>query len=363
MMRTNRVKSSDYMYWAKTHAHAEYHLASSGLMNIPLEELEFRIEDLELTSESFYGYKPLQRAIATKEDVDPGTVFTTLGTSLANHIAIAAIIDPGDEVLIESPTYELILSTAAYLGADIKRFPRRAENNFQIDPDEVRRTISPKTRLIIITNLHNPSGTYADETRLRQIGEIARNNGSVVIVDEVYLDAAFDQKPRSSVHLGPEFISTNSLTKVYGLSGLRCGWVIAKPELVARMWRLNDLFHVNLPHPAERLSVIAFQQLERIRTFARSILDENHRTLSQFLKDQQYLEGAQPAYGTIFFPRLLSGTVDRLTMILDKEFNTSIAPGKYFEMPEYFRIGLGGRPEMFREGIRRIGKALEIMTR
>ena len=349
------------MYWAKTNAHVQYPLASSGLFNLPLTELQFRIEDLELTSDSYYGYKPLQNVIAEKEHVEPDRIFTTLGTSLANHLALASVIDSGDEVLIESPTYELILSTAAYLGARIKRFHRKAEDNFQLDPDEIRRTVSPKTRLIVVTNLHNPSSVYSGESVLRQIGAIARSNGSTILVDEVYLDAAFDLKPQSAVHLGPEFISTNSLTKVYGLSGLRCGWVIANPELVSKMWRLNDLFHVNLPHPTERLSVVAFQQLDRIRTIARTVLQENHKSLEEFLVHQPSLSGKPPESGTVYFPRLVRGSVDRLTALLAQQFSTSIVPGKFFEMPDYFRIGLGGKPEMFREGLARIGKALRMM--
>ena len=239
------------MYWAKTHAHSRYHLASSGLANISIRELPFRPEDLEITSDAFYGYKPLQQAIAAKEGVDPANVFPTLGTSLANHMAMAVLIDPGDEVLIEHPTYELILSTARYLGADIRRFDRHPENNFLIDPHEVQKKISPRTRLIVVTNLHNPSSAYTDEKTLTEIGEIAEQAGATVMVDEIYLDALFDRVHRSCVHLGPQFISTNSLTKIYGLSGLRCGWVLAPPPLVQRMWRLNDLFHVNLPHPTE----------------------------------------------------------------------------------------------------------------
>jgi aspartate/methionine/tyrosine aminotransferase len=361
MSHSNRTKSSEYMYWAKTHAHVRYHLASSGLMNLAMRELQFHPEELELTSDAFYGYKPLQKAIAEKEDVDPDIVFTTLGTSLANHIAIAAIIDHGDEILIEHPTYELILSTAGYLGAKIKRFPRRPENDFQIDPSDIRRMISPQTRLIILTNLHNPSSSYTEEKTLIEIGEIARSVRAIVMVDEVYLDALFDLKHRSAVHLGPEFISTNSLTKIYGLSGLRCGWVLAPRVLVDKMWRLNDLFHVNLPHPTEQLSVAALRNLGRIRTLSRSILEENHQALNTFIGEQEDLKGVHPGYGTVFFPRLLSGDVETFSMILQNNFDTSIVPGKYFEMPEYIRIGLGMKPEIFREGLRRIGMALGML--
>ncbi len=349
------------MYWAKTHAHCRYHLASSGLMNLSIRELKFRPEDLEITADTFYGYPPLRKAIADKEGVDPETVFTTLGTSLANHLAMAALIDPGDEILIEHPTYELLLSTARYLGADVRRFERRPENDFLIDPGELRKHASSRTKLIILTNLHNPSSAYTDEDTLGEIGTIAGERGATVLVDEVYLDAVFDRNHRSCVHLGPQFISTNSLTKIYGLSGLRCGWVLAPAPLVKRMWRLSDLFHVNLPHLTEQMSVMALQQLDHLLPVARSIFTENHQTLSMFLGMQKKISGMSPGSGTVFFPRLLAGTVEQLASILTDRFETSIVPGKYFEMPDHFRIGLGLQPADFREGLRRVGQALEML--
>jgi aspartate/methionine/tyrosine aminotransferase len=106
---------------------------------------------------------------------------------------------------------------------------------------------------------------------LREIGDLARSVGARVLVDEVYLDAVYENTPRTSYHLGREFVVTNSLTKVYGLSGLRCGWIVAEPDLARRMWRLNDLFGSIPAHPAERLSVIALENLDRIRERARRI--------------------------------------------------------------------------------------------
>ena len=99
---------------------------------------------------------PLQQAIAAHHGVDPDCVVESAGTSMANHLAMAAIIEPGDEVLIEHPAYGPILDIAQYLQANVKRFRRVEENGWAIDPEEVRRCITPKTRLIVITNLHNP---------------------------------------------------------------------------------------------------------------------------------------------------------------------------------------------------------------
>ncbi len=263
--RPMRHRYSDYMHWAKMHSHARFNLATSGVASFPLRDLPVTIEQLEINGDSAYGYAPLQQAIANKCAVDPDCVVAAAGTSMANHLAMATLLDPGDEVLLEEPTYELLTSTLLYLGATIKRFARSEESGYALNPAEVRRVITPKTKLIVLTNLHNPSSVLAPESVLREVGDLARSVRAHVLVDEVYLDAVYTDTPRSSYHLGPEFVVTASLTKVYGLSGLRCGWILAQPDLARTMWRLNDLFASIPAHPAELLSVVAFQNLDRIR--------------------------------------------------------------------------------------------------
>src|SRR5215510_7890661 len=150
-----RHKHSDYMNWSKTQRGARFNLATSGVAPFALRELPVHLETLEINhSDNGYGYAPLQHAIAAHHGVDPDCVVEAEGTSMANHLAMAAIIEPGDEVLIEHPAYGPILDVAYYLEANVKRFHRPEENGWAIDPAEVRRCISPKTRLIVITNLH-----------------------------------------------------------------------------------------------------------------------------------------------------------------------------------------------------------------
>ena len=122
-----RHRHSDYMLWAKTQGRAKYNLATSGVGSFPLRELPVTIDQLEINGDSTYGYAPLQHAIAKKCGVDPDCVVAAAGTSMANHLAMATLIDPGDEVLIEQPTYELLTSTLLYLGADGKDFRPRTK--------------------------------------------------------------------------------------------------------------------------------------------------------------------------------------------------------------------------------------------
>jgi aspartate/methionine/tyrosine aminotransferase len=350
---------STYLSWAKLNSQARYNLATSGIMGYPLSALPFSPADLEINGPDAYGYQPLQERLARKCGVGPGCVMSTNGTSMANHLAMAAILVPGDDVLIERPAYGLLLEVASYLGANVLRFDRRMEDGFQIDVDDLKKRVTHKTRLIVITNLHNPSGALTDESTLREIGEIAAGVGARVLVDEVYLDMVAPST-QTCFHLGDQFVVTNSLTKAYGLSGLRCGWILAEPKLTERIWRLNDLFNATPVHPGDLLSVIALDHLEQIIERTRRLLAANWNTLDSFLGRASGLDFVRPPGGTVIFPRLKEGDVNEFCSLLRSEYETGVVPGHFFEMPNHFRIGIGGDPEMTAIGLERLGRALDI---
>src|SRR5438094_5466315 len=299
-----RHKHSDYMHWSKTQSRVRFNLATSGVAPFALRELPVDLKELEINGENDYGYAPLQQAIAAHHGVDPECVVESAGTSMANHLAMAAIIEPGDEVLVEHPAYGPILDVAQYLQANVKRFRRAEENGWAIDPADVRRCVTPKTRLIVITNLHNPTSALTSESVLREIGDIARGIGALVLVDEVYLDAVYEGTPRTSFHLGPEFVVTSSLTKAYGVSGLRCGWILAQPDLAWKMRRLNDLYSATPVHPGELLSVVTFRHLDLLRERARRIVEADRKLLRDFLAHQPAVSGVETKWGTTSFVRL-----------------------------------------------------------
>jgi hypothetical protein len=352
---------SEYMEWAKTRSQARFNLASSGLAAFPLASLPVRLDDLEITGPSFYGYPPLQARLAARCGVAEECVLPATGTSMANFLVMAALLEPGDEVLIEQPTYGPLVDAARFLRADLRRFPRRAEEDFRLDPDAVAAAITPRTRLVVVTNHHNPSGAHADEATVRRVGEIGRAAGARVLVDEVYLEAlTVLGLPRPSAFgLGPEFVVTSSLTKGYGLNGLRCGWALADPDLVRRMWGLDDLMGVVPAHPAERLSVAALDHLDLVVQRARRILEGNRAAANAFFESRQDLRVARVTTGMIAFPRLLHGDVETLAHVLREEHETTVVPGRFFEAPEHFRLAIGAAPETVTEGLARLGAALD----
>jgi aspartate/methionine/tyrosine aminotransferase len=349
---------SSYMHWAKTSSQARYNLATSGLANLPLKQLQVSLEDLEIT-DGGYGYEPLKQAIGKRYGIDTNSIVTAAGTSFANHLAIASLINPGDEVVFETPAYEPMLATALFLGADIKRFHRTFDEGFQVLPEVVQRSVTPATRLIVLTNLHNPSGALTANDTLKRVSEIARGVNARVLVDEVYMETLFEPHPRTAFRLGREFVVTSSLTKTFGLSGLRCGWIFAEPELAKKMWLLNDVFASTPVHAGERLSMIALNQLQKIAHDARQLLDRNRRLLNDFLDSRDDLEAFRPEYGTTMFPRVKRGDADKLCDLLRDDYETSVVPGRFFEMPEHFRIGFAGDTETLKEGLTRVASALD----
>jgi aspartate/methionine/tyrosine aminotransferase len=200
---------------------------------------------------------------------------------------------------------------------------------------------------------------------------MAQRSGAHVLVDEVYLEMIFEHTPASCFSLGHAlaptddnpFIVTNSLTKVYGLSGLRCGWIVAAPDLARRMWLLNDLFGVNAAHPAEQMSVFAFDHLEQFRERARTLLAANRALLDAFLDSRRDLECFRPPAGTVVFPRLIDGDTAALLKLLREKYETTVVPGTFFEMPQHFRIGIGGDTAEVGAGLDRLSAALDEFAR
>jgi aspartate/methionine/tyrosine aminotransferase len=367
MNASARTRRSAYMEWAKTRSHAPFNLATSGLLNFPFKEFPLQLEELELTAPGGYGYEPLIQRLARHTGVPKECVVTATGTSLANHLAMAAVLDPGDEMLMELPVYGPILDVAEYLGARVQRISRRFENDFAVDPAEIASAITPDTRLIALTNLHNPSGALIPAETLRAIGELALRARAHVLVDEVYLEMLFGRSVPFCFPIGHElaaggenpFIVTSSLTKVYGLSGLRCGWILASPVLAKRMWLLNDLFAASPVHSAERMSVMALDHLELFRDRARTLLETNRALLDAFLDSRSDLECFRPPAGTVVFPRITRGDPRTFFRLLREKYETTVVPGEFFEMPRHFRLGIGGHTPGLRAGLERLSAALD----
>jgi hypothetical protein len=348
------------MEWAKTRPRPAWDLAGSNLLGCTLDDLPEAREALELSGSNDDGYVPLVEAIARRYGVAADRLALATGTSGANFLACAALLEPGDQVLIERPGYDPLIAAATMAGATVTRFERRFEDRYALDPDAVRAAITPATRLIVITNSHNPSGVLAPPGALDAVGRLAEAAGARVLVDEVYLEATLQHDVRPAATRSDVFITTNSLTKAYGLSGLRCGWVLASPEIAHRVRRTRDVVDGTGVYAAEKMAAVAFAHLDRLAARARKILEQNGAAVHAFLGSRRELDWVPPTAGTVVFPRL-RGVDDAepfVTRLLSAH-QTAVTPGRFFEAPAHFRIAFGGKPETVAGGLRRIGKALD----
>ncbi len=346
-----------YMEWAKTRPTPEIDLAGSNILACSLDDLPGARDAIALDGANDNGYRPLTEAIGARYGVDANLVTTAGGTGGANFLALAALLEAGDEVLVERPGYDPLLGAARMFGAKTIRFDRRFEDRFALDPDRVRAAMTPRTRLIVVTTPHNPTGVTAEAAALDEIGRIAEHAGAHVLVDEVYKDATGDTSPPAAA-AGGVFITTSSLTKSYGLSSLRAGWTIASPEISYRIRRARDVVDGTGSIVAERLSVLAFQHLDALYARARALLARNKPLADAFLAAHPELEWV-PSAGTIVFPRL-KGEPDSRPFVdrVMRETGTALGPGAFFEAPAHFRLGYGGDTDKIREGLARVGRVL-----
>ena len=363
MTAPDRILKSDYMHFAKTGSHARYNLATSGVADCVLADLELSLDDLALHGPNPYGFAPLTEVVAARFGVDPAcVVMVGGGCSFSNHLALAALVAPGDEVLVEDPTYEILQSTLGYLQARQVPVLRRPQARWALEPEAFAAALTPATRLVVLTNLHNPSSALDDHATVRAIADQAATVGARLLVDEVYMELMFkDGVAHTAFREDGNIIVTSSLTKAYGLSGIRCGWILAPIPLAERMRQLNNLFGSLPPHISERMGVVAFQRLPALRARATALVETNRASYRELLARHPRLDQVVFDQGTTVFPRLIGADVDALFQRLTAERETSFVPGRFFGRPEHLRIGLGGDVAMTRTGLERLAAALDAL--
>jgi aspartate/methionine/tyrosine aminotransferase len=242
----------------------------------------------------------------------------------------------------------------------VRRFGRRFENGWRVDLDNVYHALDDGVRLVVLTSPHNPSGVLIDQEEVAEVGRLAAAWGALVLVDEVYRDVWFGEAPPSHVHLGSNFLATSSLTKSYGLSGLRCGWILCPTvEIAERMRRVNDFMGSVGSMPSDSLALAAMRQLSRFAARSREILDPNIELVHAFLAEHtDHLDCVVPRRSMVVFPRLRKEADSEALHDWLRKHETSIVPGKFFEAPRHFRLGFAVRPAEVEQGLEQLSQGL-----
>lgn len=351
-----------YLEWARRfYGRVPFDLASSGMTNVALAELGVDWERVDDPT----GWSRFRSAIARYNGVADDESIAALGTAHALWLAYAALTSPGDEILVEQPAYEPLVGIAGGMGLRVRRFERAASEKFAIDPDRVARAMTEATRVVVVTNLHNPSGARADDAALAAIARRLEGRGGHLLVDEVYapFDALTDESGvflGSARRLAPNVVTTSSLTKCYGLGNHRFGWVLGPRDVIERAEHAITASCGMLPLAHANIGADAFARVPWLAERARRLLGGKRRRVEAWIARRPELAWSAPACGLFGF-----ATAKRdgdLTPIIERgvaEHGVLVAAGAFFEMPNGFRLSWSIAEEKLDEALERLGRVLD----
>lgn len=353
----------------------EYNLAESGVDPLTVDELLAGPEDLQALGRQQLLYNQGNGTIELRDLISriyPGAtrdnVLVTHGTCEANYLAVWNLVEPGDEVVMMLPNYMQIWGLARGFGARVIPFRLREENSWAPDLDELRRAVSPRTKLIAVCNPNNPTGSVLSESAMDGIVAAARGAGAWLLADEVY------QGAERSGQTTPSFwgryekvIVNNGLSKAYGLPGLRIGWTVAPEDLIFRLWSYKDYTTIAASNLSDLLARRALEPAmrERILDRTRSILRRNYPVLEEWMKSHGGdFSVVPPAAGAIAYVRYRhSINSSQLMERCIKEQSLLIVPGDHFGMDGFVRLNYGVPAEHLRAGLARLDRTLGTVAR
>ena len=325
------------------------------------DELPFERASIQLRAfpgDAAVGSRHLLETLSRKERVPEENIFLSLGTSLANFTIWAALLKRGDEVLIEFPAYEPMFKVPAYLGARI-RFIKRDPLDFSLTVQAIAGAVTGKTRMIILTDSHNPSGSQVSSEVLQYLRALTLERNITVFIDEVY--SRF-YRERSLFVDYPEFIVTSSLSKFYGLGSLRCGWAFAPAAVVEKARHFSDYVTPEIPFAPLYLAHLLLEStaMSKLEERIRRRIKANRELIGSYLNQTEFLSCYIPRNGVLFFPEV-NGRVDikKFYAHLYKKYRMVVTEGRFFQMPRHFRMAGVLAPEVMKKGLRRLEMALK----
>lgn len=309
---------------------------------------------------AFSGGNPaVMFALAARYRVPESRILCTAGATSALGILYRTYTQSGDHILVEAPGFDLFTDIAASTGVEASTFARARDGS--IDLDALAGGLRANTRLIVLSNLHNPTGMLLDDDSIRAIAALAEARGIDVIVDEVYREYAA-APGTTAAHLAPNIITINSLTKVYGLSGLRCGWIIADASRIERIRIVHSRLEFGVSKIAHTVAALVLENTAPFEAHWRGLLDVARPVVASFFRSwiaDGLIDGALPAHGCICFPRLIGISDTRaFSEDLAARHGVVVAPGEYFDAPGHVRIGFSAAPAALEAALGMMEEAL-----
>lgn len=349
----------------------ECNLTESGVQSLMVKELvdPMTIGDLHLGYGHTDGTPELKAAVATLyPGAGPENILITNGTAEANYLVAWAFGDGAAEAAMTVPNYLQMWGALESFGTTVRPVSHSVVGGrWALDLDQLASNVTNHTTLIAVCNPNNPTGGIFTETEMAAICRAADRSGAWIMADEVYRGA------ERTGPIGPTFwgraervIATAGLSKAYGLPGLRLGWVVAPPEMIAQLWKYKDYTTIGASPLSDHLARIALEPAARHRILARTrtIINEQYPTIESWLGERpEVFQWIAPMAGGFVYPQFsLPLTSTDLAERLRLKKSTLVVPGDHFNMGPYLRLGFGYDPTILREGLRRIGELIDDIT-
>ena len=349
----------------------EYDMSESGVRPVTLQELKELGFNLDLLMHMPLGYSqsngtiPLRQRLA---EIYPGStvdhIEVTNGTSEANYVVALTLLRDGDEVAFEVPNYMQYWGLPRSLGARVNRFTLRLENDWEPDWEEFERAVTPKTRLVYLSNPNNPTGAVLSQRAMRRIVARCEQVGAFLVADEVYLGAEINcDRTKSFWGMSDRVIVTSGLSKAYGIPGARIGWIVGPKDFIAECWTQHDYLTICPNKLSDFIARSAIENREKLYARTRSILQHNLLIMREWVGSfGGCLAFREPQAGAICLVRYASEVPSaELAERIRIHQSTLIVPGAFVGLEGHLRLWLGARPDFLREGLRRVGVELQLL--
>jgi aspartate/methionine/tyrosine aminotransferase len=283
---------------------------------------------------------------ALYDSVGADDVLTFAGAEEGVFVAMHALLAAGDHAIVAWPAYQSLHEVARSLGASVTLVPLDRERGWSLDPDAVRRAIRPNTRVVVINYPHSPTGALLERAAFDAIVDVCGSRDVTLFSDEVYRFLEQDSASRlpAAADVAERGVSLGVMSKAFGLAGLRIGWIATHDQsLRRRLAALKDYTTICNSAPSEMLALIALRARERVLARALRIIATNLLLLDEFFEHHaDRMDWVRPVAGSVAFPRLLAGDVDRFAAELVEREGVLLLPGSRFGYPgNHFRIGYG----------------------
>jgi aspartate/methionine/tyrosine aminotransferase len=309
-----------------------------------------------------------ERIAALYPNASAANVLVTVGAAQANWMVCTTLLEQGDEVIVVSPGYRQVWGLAKNAGCQVKETHLLPENDWRLNLDELESLAGPKTKLISIVNPNNPTGSILSRQEMARIVSICQKSGAWLHADEVYrgTELAAEETP-SFWGMYERAICVNSMSKAYGLAGLRIGWAVASPEMVEELWRRHEYAVIAAAGPSMKLAEIALLPAKRKMLLDRQkkLSREGHAVLESWVREQEGRFSVTKAVATsiAFAGYNFDMPSVELANHIRERASVLVAPGGYLGTENHLRITVGYEPEKVRKALDRIGAIAEELSR